>query len=128
MQVSPLTAAGLSLSDPHPGGKATIFGVQALRFVAAAMVVVTHALNREVTLYSNPPLPRAPWMEAGVDIFFVISGFIMVYILKPDTRPGAFWLQRFTRIVPLYWFATAVALLLVAAVVLGLWLTVRTAL
>jgi len=49
-------------------------------------------------------------MESGVDIFFVISGFIMVYILKPDSRPGDFWLQRFTRIVPLYWLATIIAI------------------
>jgi exopolysaccharide production protein ExoZ len=109
MQITPITAQGSALRDPHPGGKTTIYGLQALRFWAAAMVVVTHVLNREVNLYHPYPLPRAPWMESGVDIFFVISGFIMVYILKPDTKPGAFWLQRFTRIAPLYWLATAIA-------------------
>jgi exopolysaccharide production protein ExoZ len=97
------------LRDPHPSGRPTIFGLQALRFIAAAMVVMTHTLNREVVLYANPPVPRAAWMESGVDIFFVISGFIMVYIIKPETRPGPFWLQRFTRIAPLYWVATAIA-------------------
>ena len=97
------------LRDPHPNGKPTIFGVQALRFIAAAMVVVTHALNREIVVYRPPPMPRQGWMESGVDIFFVISGFIMVYILKPDSRPLAFWLQRFTRIAPLYWVATIIA-------------------
>ncbi|HVX81586.1 MAG TPA: acyltransferase [Devosiaceae bacterium] len=111
MQISPIQAEGLALRDPHPAGKSTIFGLQALRFVAAAMVVITHALNREVNLYHPAPLPRAPWMESGVDIFFVISGFIMIYILKPDTRAGAFWMQRFTRIAPLYWTATIVAFL-----------------
>jgi len=111
MQITPIRADALAFRDPHPGGKSTIYGLQALRFIAAAMVVVTHALNREVNLYHPYPIPRAPWMEAGVDIFFVISGFIMVYILKPETKPGAFWLQRFTRIVPLYWAATLVAYL-----------------
>ena len=101
----------LPLRDPHPAGRPTIFGLQALRFIAATMVVMTHTLNREVTLYANPPVPRAAWMEAGVDIFFVISGFIMVYIITPQTRSGPFWLQRFTRIAPLYWVATAVAFL-----------------
>ena len=109
MQTGSSADARRALRDPHPAGKATIFGLQGLRFIAAAMVVVTHVLNREVNLYHPFPLPRAPWMEAGVDIFFVISGFIMVYIMRPDTRPGAFWLQRFTRIAPLYWVATAVA-------------------
>jgi exopolysaccharide production protein ExoZ len=119
MQTSSPTDEGRALRDPHPAGKATIFGLQGLRFIAAAMVVVTHVLNREVTLYHPFPLPRAPWMEAGVDIFFVISGFIMVYIMRPDTRPGAFWLQRFTRIAPLYWVATAVAF--IGGLVLPAW-------
>jgi len=109
MQITPIKPQGLALRDPHPNGKVTIFGLQALRFIAAAMVVVTHALNREVVLFNPAPMPRQPWTEGGVDIFFVISGFIMVYILKPDSKAGAFWLQRFTRIAPLYWVATAVA-------------------
>jgi exopolysaccharide production protein ExoZ len=99
------------LRDPHPAGRATIFGLQALRFIAAALVVMTHTLNREFVLYPHPPVPHGDWMQAGVDIFFVISGFIMVYIVRPETRPGPFWLQRFTRIAPLYWVATAVAFL-----------------
>ncbi len=98
-------------TGPHAAGKSTIHGLQALRFLAAAIVVVTHVLNREVNLYHPYPVPRAPWMEAGVDIFFVISGFIMVYIIKPETTPGAFWLQRFTRIAPFYWVATIIGFL-----------------
>lgn len=90
-------------------GAPTIFGLQGLRFLAAGMVVVTHALNRTVVLYPNGPLPRQTFLEAGVDIFFVISGFIMVYILKPGTSPGTFWIRRFTRIVPLYWLFTILA-------------------
>ncbi|HVW94054.1 MAG TPA: acyltransferase [Devosia sp.] len=111
MPSAPPKVETMPLRDPHPAGKSTIFGLQALRFWAAAMVVVTHALNREVNAYHPFPLPRAPWMESGVDIFFVISGFIMVYILRPESRAGDFWLQRFTRIVPLYWLATLVAFL-----------------
>lgn len=110
MPKSPETG-GSPLRDPHPAGRPTIFGLQALRFVAAALVVLTHVLNREFTLYPHPPVPHGDWMQAGVDIFFVISGFIMVYIVKPTTRPGPFWLQRFTRIAPIYWVATAVAFL-----------------
>jgi exopolysaccharide production protein ExoZ len=108
MQITPLSTQGLALADPHPRGKSTIFGVQALRFLAAVLVVILHALNQEIT-FKVHPLPSQQWMQGGVDIFFVISGFIMVYIVKPDTRPGTFWLQRFTRIAPLYWIATAVA-------------------
>lgn len=49
----------------------------------------------------------------GVDLFFVISGFIMVYINR-DTVPGrravgGFFFRRAIRIVPLYWFYTFIA-------------------
>jgi len=108
MQISPIVSEHRQSAPPH-GREQTLLGVQGLRFFAAAIVVITHVLNREVTLYHPAPLPRAPWMESGVDIFFIISGFIMVHIIKPETTPGRFWLQRFTRIVPLYWIATIVA-------------------
>ena len=47
------------------------------------------------------------WLRGGVDIFFVISGFIMVK--STDGRsysPGQFYLKRIIRIVPIYWIAT----------------------
>jgi len=50
----------------------------------------------------------------GVDIFFVISGFIMVWIAKPGDTPRRFILNRIRRVVPLYWFFT----LLMAAIML----------
>ncbi|BAC90127.1 acyltransferase family protein [Gloeobacter violaceus] len=42
---------------------------------------------------------------AGVDLFFVLSGFILayLYLVKPDAGPGAFLLRRFVRIYPIYW-------------------------
>jgi exopolysaccharide production protein ExoZ len=44
---------------------------------------------------------------AGVDLFFVISGFVMVWVTRTDqgharALPG-FWLTRFLRIYPLWW-------------------------
>ena len=45
----------------------------------------------------------------GVDIFFVISGFIIYYIYKKKKRSGFdFILQRMKRIIPLYWFYSLV--------------------
>ncbi len=53
---------------------------------------------------------------AGVDVFFVISGFIIWRIASdPATRPGAFLWRRVTRVAPAYWLMT----LAVAAVTLA---------
>ena len=44
---------------------------------------------------------------AGVDIFFVISGFIMVYTtMDREITPWSFMADRIARIVPAYWAAT----------------------
>jgi exopolysaccharide production protein ExoZ len=47
--------------------------------------------------------------QGGVDIFFVISGFIMMYTTIRHPMSGATFLQkRFIRIVPLYWSMTVI--------------------
>ena len=50
------------------------------------------------------------FLAAGVDLFFVISGFIMVVSCWPEFgkpyAPRRFIVRRLVRIVPLYWLAT----------------------
>jgi exopolysaccharide production protein ExoZ len=51
--------------------------------------------------------------KLGVDIFFVISGFIMFYSLhRSPTSSGKFIINRIVRVVPVYWFYTFLLLLL----------------
>ncbi len=83
-----------------------IVGVQFLRFYAALCVVLTHTLAEQ-----NYAIKVGNF---GVDLFFVISGFIIVYVTETQTR--AFLLRRLIRIVPLYWLFTA--LLVVVALVM----------
>jgi exopolysaccharide production protein ExoZ len=84
--------------------------LQYLRAIAALAVVYSHAVI-QVDAY-QPHLLE--WGSFGVDIFFVISGFIMVYISKPTDTPTNFFINRVRRVVPLYWFFTLVmALILV---------------
>jgi peptidoglycan/LPS O-acetylase OafA/YrhL len=58
-----------------------------------------------------------PW-GVGVDLFFVISGFIIFYAsakYENDAQPRrAFYAHRIARLVPLYWTATALFIALVA--------------
>lgn len=83
--------------------------LQALRFLAAFMVVVYHArfaLPNEVAASMRPITLRVLDLGAsGVHIFFVISGFVMVLNgLHPSRpmRPGEFLSRRFIRIYPIY--------------------------
>jgi exopolysaccharide production protein ExoZ len=78
--------------------------IQYLRGFAALIVVFHHARNPAVWLYD--PISKFGVGQAGVDIFFVISGFIM-YTAAREELPLDFIKRRFVRVVPLYWFATA---------------------
>ena len=86
--------AGAALADDRRADR-TLHSIQALRFIAAALVVVSHIRN-EYGLEA--------FGSQGVDIFFVISGFIIQYV----TRQGApqFVARRLIRILPLYWLGT----------------------
>ena len=53
----------------------------------------------------------------GVDVFFVISGFIMWMVTIKPIGPGIFLWHRVMRVVPLYWVATLIMAVLLRGVV-----------
>jgi peptidoglycan/LPS O-acetylase OafA/YrhL len=82
-------------------GPRVVRNVQALRGLAALLVIFAHL---ETVL---PRIGLQPFGYAGVDIFFVISGFIMVYTTaNRDVTPISFISDRIARIVPIYWIVT----------------------
>ncbi|WP_426043374.1 acyltransferase family protein [Caulobacter sp. DWR3-1-2] len=85
-----------------------------MRGVAALAVVVYHAfifVHGDVTTDQWPILGMG-----GVDLFFVISGFVMwVASRAPGQTPIAFWKRRIARIVPLYYVLLSVFALLLAS-------------
>lgn len=91
--------------------------LQAMRGIAALGVVLTHA--RYQLQYTPLWGAAEAWLlpgAAGVDLFFVISGFIMAYTTRHD-RGGletarAFMLKRIARIWPAYAIITLATLLL----------------
>lgn len=87
--------------------------IQYLRGIAALMVVWFHATTQiEGTTQF---VGTAQWGSFGVDLFFAISGFIMLVTTwdKP-IGPAEFIQNRLQRIVPLYWLATS--LMVIAAI------------
>ncbi len=91
------------------GESRKLFGVQYLRAAAALMVSYLHLLEQAPASYLKHLFPTSvfDWtrFNCGVDIFFVISGFIMLVTSKRST-PGEFVVRRIIRIVPLYWLLT----------------------
>jgi len=94
--------------------------VQHLRALAAIIVVFEHTLHRGGEWYGQSAqyaLTLKGLGLSGVDIFFVISGFVMVCSqLRSPKGPAAFLVGRLLRIVPLYWSLTLSITLLVAVV------------
>ncbi|WP_298963006.1 acyltransferase [uncultured Methylobacterium sp.] len=97
--------------------------IQVLRAVAALMVVVSHGQAEAAALAARfglafRPAGWLPW-PAGVDVFFVISGFIIVHAAGPlhgqPAGPRRFLAHRIARVVPLYWLVTSLYLALALA-------------
>ncbi|HQU04834.1 MAG TPA: acyltransferase, partial [Acidocella sp.] len=95
--------------------------VQALRALAAFSVAFSHvefdAANNggDPSGLLNSILKFFPWY-GGVDIFFVISGFVIVHasalLFKTAHGPITFLGRRLARIVPLYWIVTTLFILM----------------
>src|ERR1700735_2826619 len=100
--------------------KRQIVSIQVLRGLAACGVVCHHAfhavtINRPPNTILPPPLLLGNHTlvevgSSGVDIFFVLSGFLMMYISGAYTTGGRsiwhFLSQRLIRVWPLYILAT----------------------
>ena len=91
--------------------KTTLESVQAMRAIAALVVVIFHTATYLHARDLIPEVPRLATLgRSGVDIFFVISGFIMVLITSGEAwekrSASEFLARRVIRIVPIYWFYT----------------------
>ena len=78
----------------------TIKNIQVLRALAALLVIFVH-----LDMFLKPLFGTADILSfgSGVDIFFVISGFIMVKTTaNGKTSAGTFLIKRLLRIAPLY--------------------------
>jgi peptidoglycan/LPS O-acetylase OafA/YrhL len=108
----------VSVANAAGSGADTIGSIQVLRGIAAISVVLHHAV-RAFTVYhaagpTEPllfsPAPFSQVFAIGVDVFFVISGFIMAYISGPyrasAKSPVDFLSRRVIRIYPMYLLAT----------------------
>src|SRR3984885_1419086 len=109
-QIRPLPSPGIAaLAQPETipvRGRARLEGVEAGRGVAALLVVLYHAaLHVEGDVPGSAVLWGLPHFgHAGVDFFFVLSGFIISFVHRKDVgrpdRLGHYLERRFTRVFP----------------------------
>ena len=97
-------------------------GLDLLRFFAACIVMVFHLAfwswafpKGQIALASHGAVDLhwdtfAPFGWAGVQIFFVISGFVIV-VSAERSSAYKFFVSRFTRLVPAVWICATIALL-----------------
>jgi exopolysaccharide production protein ExoZ len=101
------------MTDTKPAKSHQLIGVQYLRAIAALMVAYFHSLTQipQYTPLLTQYFLGSAHLSNGVDLFFVISGFIMV-LTSSRAAPGDFAMRRIIRIVPLYWTLTTTLLVL----------------
>lgn len=92
--------------------------IQALRGISACLVLLYHLAIREVQDWPASRFhllyPFALFGFSGVDLFFVISGFVITIVnLKHFGRAqdiSLYWLKRFFRVFPIYWLTSLPAI------------------
>lgn len=92
--------------------------LQVGRGIAAFMVLLFHSQVLTRTVYPDSSLGHMfGFGRTGVDFFFVLSGFLMVYVHHKDfgmpRRLGTYAYKRLSRIYPVYWVLCAVLIPLV---------------
>lgn len=94
--------------------------VDTLRGLAALAVVFFHFTTRFGELFEGHPPPTLAFTTGyfGVNLFFIISGFVIFMTLEKTKKPMDFVVSRFSRLFPAYWFA--IFLTLVITHLLGL--------
>lgn len=98
-QLQPLHGDGLVRDLPAPENKRFYPALDGLRALAVLMVFFEH--------YEAAEFPALNWGWVGVDVFFILSGFLITGILY-DTRDAEyrfrnFYARRTLRIFPLYY-------------------------
>jgi peptidoglycan/LPS O-acetylase OafA/YrhL len=98
--------------NPSSSDRLYFPGLNGLRFVAAFMVMVSHIeqLKKDENLANLDHLPIIGQSgQNGVSLFFVLSGFLITYLLLQEDRATGtidirkFYIRRILRIWPLYY-------------------------
>jgi exopolysaccharide production protein ExoZ len=103
----------------------TLVSLQYIRALAVLLILVLHASLRTGEALFDWGRAHVDLLNIGVDMFFVVSGFIMWVIgSRAGESPGLFLLRRAIRILPLFWIAILSWAFLIQIGLLG-WITLN---
>lgn len=98
----------VSLGSRSQSNHVRLAELDALRGIAALMVVLYH-FTAEAAKQDLVSI-QVTWGGLGVQLFFVISGFVIVLTLNRGKSVADFVVSRFARLFPAYWLACLVAI------------------
>src|SRR5258708_28703021 len=78
--------------------------IDVLRGIAALVVVVFHYSGHCVRYFGDFPF-YFTYGRHGVDLFFIVSGFVIYFTLEKSRNWRDFAFSRFSRLYPVYWGA-----------------------
>lgn len=98
-----------------------LIGLDVLRFIAALLVLHIHVVQHFGVIHPNASAAWLEWIitavaaqgRNGVDIFFVLSGFLVAGLFFDELKhtgtvsPGRFLIRRGFKIYPQFWLFTA---------------------
>lgn len=106
----------MSVSDSR-ASRTKLNSIQVLRALAALMVTIAHAAEEVKYFFGIEIAIETTPLGKGVDLFFVISGFIIYYASRDQfgSRRGisTFVYNRISRVVPLYFLFTTLMVFVV---------------
>ena len=76
---------------------------------AALLVLLEHGFPQCFPQYLEFSLANIVLGQAGILVFFMISGFVIPKSLESGQSNTTFWQRRFFRLFPVYWFSIALA-------------------
>jgi len=114
----PHAVAGISATSSEAGDKraSRYRELDALRGLAALAVVLFHYTVRYFELFPGvPPGLQFSYGSLGVEVFFGISGFVILMTLERSKSASDFLVSRFSRLYPAYWTCLIVTYLVTLA-------------
>lgn len=91
------------------GGPGRIRALDCLRGLAAAAVMLFHYNNFVRDEGMSAFVLPVPWGHYGVQLFFIISGYVILLTVRRAATARAFVISRFARLYPAFWTACVVS-------------------